>query len=81
VKAADEIDVVREGRNCSKGKYSQVIASDPEGWFGPEIVKEANREFVGEGQLFYYYKRLGIDPDYVYDANFVFPLPDSESAI
>ena len=34
-----------------------------------------------EGQLFYYYKRLGIDPDYVYDANFVFPLPDSESAI
>ena len=81
VKAADEIDVVREGRNCSKGKYSQVIASDPEGWFGPEIVKEANREFVGEGQLFYYYKRLGIDPDYVYAANFVFPLPDSESAI
>ena len=79
--AAAELDVVREGRNCSVGKYAPIIADNPDGWFAEEIVKEAYREFVGEGQLFFYYKRLGIDPLYTYNANFVFPLPDSESAI
>ena len=81
LQAALEIDAVREGRNCAGGKYPAIIEQNPDGWFAEEIVKEANREFVGEGQLFFYYKRLGINPPYTYDANFVFPLPDNESAI
>lgn len=50
-----------------------------------EIYKEYCKEFFGEGQVFYYYKRLGltsigvlrtvvIDPETVY----VLPLPDNE---
>lgn len=79
--AAIELDKVREGRNCSIGKYPPIIESNPEEWFKEELINEAHREFIGEGQLFFYYKRLGVNPDYVYNANFVFPLPDSESGI
>ena len=50
-----------------------------------EIYKEYCKEFFGEGQMFYYYKRLAIntigvlrtiviDPETVY----VLPLPDNE---
>ena len=55
-----------------------------------ELAKEYKREFIGEGQLFFYYKRLGIEK-IVYDsgswfggyvnmstAEYVPPLPDSE---
>lgn len=49
-----------------------------------EIKKEYLKEFLTEGQLFYYYKRLG-DTDVIdwvgapwTDDQFVFPLPDSE---
>ena len=50
-----------------------------------EIAKEYSKEFMCEGQMFYYYKRLGlkrigvyrtvaIEPEEVY----VIPLPDDE---
>ncbi len=51
-----------------------------------EIQKEYQREFVGEGQLFYFYKRLGI-PEitgdsgarfYMDDKKYTFPLPENE---
>lgn len=77
--AAGELDKVREGRNCSIGKYPPLIEANPSGWFKDELLDEAHREFIGEGQLFFYYKRLGMVP--VSGANLVFPLPDSESGI
>jgi len=48
-----------------------------------ELKMEYRREFIGEGQLFYYYKRLNapsIDDVFVNmsDATYVLPLPDNE---
>lgn len=46
-----------------------------------EITKEWRKEFIGEGQLFYYYKRLGLTiPDAAVngDAAFLIPLPETE---
>lgn len=48
-----------------------------------ELIKEYKREFIGEGQLFYLYKRLNLDriPNYqtpMSDAEYVFPIPDDE---
>ena len=62
---------------------------------GPEVLQEMitaefRREFIGEGQMFFYYKRKGMDyiPEGKNDsgnlqmelANYVFPLPDSETS-
>ena len=45
-----------------------------------EITKEYQREFINEGQLFYYYKRLGFEKipyatKAATDAVYVVPLP------
>ncbi|MFA5849895.1 MAG: RagB/SusD family nutrient uptake outer membrane protein [Bacteroidales bacterium] len=50
-----------------------------------EITKEYMKEFIGEGQLFFYYKRLGLKYilDYageMTDAQYQMPMPDSENA-
>ncbi len=45
-----------------------------------ELTREYYREFVGEGQLYFYHKRLGtpnIDKQHA-NANYVFPMPDLE---
>ncbi|MDR6784321.1 hypothetical protein ABIE26_002290 [Pedobacter africanus] len=48
-----------------------------------EIAKEHNKEFYAEGQLFFYYKRLGTLPVprstvAMTEKSYVFPLPDDE---
>ena len=47
-----------------------------------EIEAEYRKEFMAEGQLFYYYKRLDYNtlPDMgvVMTGNYVFPMPDDE---
>ncbi|MEG0795284.1 MAG: RagB/SusD family nutrient uptake outer membrane protein [Odoribacter sp.] len=46
-----------------------------------EILKEWKKEYLEEGQMFYYYKRLGLqipDAGVSGDAAFVLPLPKSE---
>ena len=48
--------------------------------FKKEIIKEALRDFMQEGQAFFYYKRLGVSPkDGVQAANLVFRKPDNET--
>jgi hypothetical protein len=45
-----------------------------------ELTREYYREFVGEGQLYFYHKRIGtpnIDKQHA-NANYVFPMPDLE---
>ena len=45
-----------------------------------EIAKEYYREFAGEGQLYFYHKRVGtVNIDGVHaNAAYVFPMPDVE---
>ncbi|MDD4656711.1 MAG: RagB/SusD family nutrient uptake outer membrane protein [Bacteroidales bacterium] len=51
-----------------------------------EIQKEYRKEFIAEGQLFYYYKRLGVTklpspvttPSSMNDKNYILPYPDKE---
>ena len=49
-----------------------------------EITKEYQREFIGEGQLFYWYKRLGLPVDQgsttitLEPSQFCLPLPATE---
>ena len=45
------------------------------------IAKEWQKEYIGEGQMFYYYKRLGLPiPNATAggDAAFILPLPKNE---
>ena len=73
--AATEIKKITEARGC----YSNVDTS-PANWFTTTILSEARKEFLGEGQLFHYYKRFNIKPTgMVGEKQFYFPLPDNES--
>jgi len=44
-----------------------------------ELLLEYQREFLGEGQLFFYHKRIGTPVIYNATANYILPLPDSET--
>lgn len=76
--AAEALDVVREGRNCTKGALAEKIKDKKS--FQTELLKEVRREFVTEGQVFFYYKKLNEKLTAMMDPEaFVLPLPDSES--
>lgn len=73
--AIEKLDMVRVARDCTKGKLN--ISDMDE--FTLELINEARREFMQEGQLYYYFKRLNIKPvESMPDGAFVFPLPDNE---
>ena len=75
---------LRFARNCVNQNASSV--EELKGLIRSEYV----REFIGEGQLFFYYKRNGLQtiPDGATASgtmnmqleNYVFPLPDSETS-
>ena len=79
--ATDFLNVVRKSRAIES--LSAGLSNDD---LQTEIFKEYQKEFYGEGQLFYYYKRLNM-PE-MWDTNqfdkvstigmYVFPLPDDE---
>ncbi len=69
---AAEIDVVCPARGCSPRTVSGLSEDD----FQDLLLQDALKEFFGEGQLYYLYKKLGVKPHS--SANFVFPLPDNE---
>lgn len=73
--ATTELDNVRRGRNCTIGRLNiNSLAS-----FQTELLNEAKREFVGEGQLWFYYKKLDVKPTSdMPDGAFILPLPESE---
>lgn len=75
--AAQKLDKVREGRNCTIGRLSVVDKKSCEN----ALIAEANREFMCEGQLFFYYKKLGKSPGYntLSNEQFYLPLPDNET--
>lgn len=73
--AIAKLDAVRGERGCTKGNL-KITSWDT---FVNELIKEARREFMQEGQLFYYYKRFNIKPlASMLDKDFVVPLPESE---
>ena len=60
------------------------LDSDPDDFYA-ELIREYRRELIGEGQLFFLYKRLnrssiiGSDADVVALKGYTFPLPQSET--
>lgn len=78
--AIEKIDVVREARNCQTGilgqMYQKIKNFDS---FKTEMVKEAARDFMQEGQVFFYYKRFKLFPKTgMTETNMVLPKPDNE---
>lgn len=73
--AAKSMDMVRMGRNCTAGRLS----FNSQATFEAELLKEARREFVAEGQTYFYYKKLGVLPSrWMTEEHFVFPKPIAE---
>ncbi len=70
----------------SRGIIEEIPAETDMTLLNDELFKEYRKEFVSEGQLFFYYKRIGMDfiPGYsgvtaVDDDIYVLPYPDSET--
>lgn len=89
--AKEYIARIKSGRGISSSIYNETldgIASKSD--FINLIVNDARREFLGEGQIFYMYKRLMMtmpssdpydDPVRITEDTAVLPLPDSETSI
>ena len=80
--AIDHLNTVRNHRNIPASVNLQYTLSGDEVW--DELRKEWQKEFIGDGQMFYYYKRNGYasipnGPALTYDDKvYVFPLPQAE---
>lgn len=73
------LNEVRTNRNISNPLQKNLSAADVQN----EIYKEYRKEMVGEGQLFFYYKRMGYTsiPGSAVTASdnvYVLPMPDNE---
>lgn len=81
-KAVALLNKVRNQRNII-ATYNLSAASLTDAEIRNEITKEYMKEFIAEGQLFFYYKRLGFTnipgyPSDMTDAEYQMPMPDSE---
>ena len=78
-KAEELLNVVREKR----GLYTP-LADLTVGQVQDEIKKEYRKEFLGEGEIFYYYKRTGVTSiqnfSEMTDADYLLPYPDMETS-
>jgi starch-binding outer membrane protein, SusD/RagB family len=79
--AIDLLNRVRE----SRGIIEEIDEASTEEEVREELFKEIRKEFVSEGQLFFYYKRIGLETIPGLSASvtadddiYVLPLPDSE---
>lgn len=72
------MDEVRKGRGCTGGMITSKI-TDFES-FKIELLKEVKREFITEGQIFFYYKKFNQKfTSTMSQQNFVLPQPDAET--
>ena len=71
-KAAEMLQVVRSARGIIQQTLSLGSWED----FQSELLKEVRKELLGEGQLYFEYKRLNQKP--VTGAKFVFDRPENE---
>lgn len=73
------LNIVREARGCESELPNVKTQSD----FNKLILQDFRREMYGEGQLFFFYKRLGMDAIgdestmVSYGTKYVFPIPES----
>ncbi len=76
--AIDKLQEVRVARNVVQPLPQNV--SDEESYINA-IIADARREFIGEGQIFYMYKKFNIEPSWNMSdkSSFVLPIPDSEN--
>lgn len=74
----DYLNVIRDARG------SELLEETPSDFYG-ELLREYRREFIGEGQLFFYYKRMnyptviGSSTDMIGQKAYTFPIPLSET--
>jgi hypothetical protein len=74
--AANALDAIRVGRNCTAGG---VDVTDSES-FRSALLGEARREFVAEGQTYFYFKKFGETIGWsMQPEHFVFPKPIAEN--
>ena len=73
-KAGEMLDKVRYARGISTTNLASSIGSLEV--FHTHLIKEMRREFVGEGQMFFQYKRLDQKPKD--NVVFVFDKPNNE---
>ena len=85
--AKNYLTIVKQGRGIRRPNLSEINTTEE---FMDALINDARREFVGEGQTFFIYKRLNkIIPTAKYggddilpsNENFVLPKPASESNI
>ena len=77
---SEVLNEVRKNRGLSASPLAESLSSD-EVW--EELIKEWRKEFVGDGQLFFFYKRIGSEsiPYTSVEGNdelYVLPLPEKE---
>ncbi|MFR3330256.1 MAG: RagB/SusD family nutrient uptake outer membrane protein [Odoribacter splanchnicus] len=78
--AESYLNYIRQKRGCR----SSLEPADTQEKFNKLILRDFRREFYGEGQLFFFYKRLGLEgirmsnTTIKYDNKFVFPIPESD---
>lgn len=80
-KAAEILNTVRSNRDCTT-----PLQISNWGDFVEELVRDARREWISEGQLFYLYKRLNAGVDFgknivrpLERQEYLLPIPDSQS--
>ena len=83
-KALEYLNTVRDHRGIAQSDELQSTLKDNE--ILEEITKEYRKELVGEGQIFFYYKRKGVEviPGYngvMDDAKYQYPMPDDENIL
>ena len=77
-KAAEAIDQVRMGRDCLGGVVGTRIHDFDS--FKTELLNEVKREFISEGQTFFYYKKFNVRFfESMREEAFVLPLPEEEN--
>lgn len=75
------LNLVRSRRGIAEADKLPGSLTDEE--VQHEILKEYRKEFVGEGQVFFYYKRKGMEIipgrlEVMTDAQYQYPMPDDE---
>ena len=82
--ALEYLNTVRRHRGIAEAEELPFNLTDQQ--VKDEIYKEYRKEFVGEGQIFFYYKRKGMEtiPGYngeMTDLEYQYPMPDDEIAL
>lgn len=78
--AKNMLNTVRKARGLAASDFDDDPSKDKRAEIQDELVKEYKREFISEGQLFFFIKRKNLPNliDTQFAVDFVFPLPEVE---